>query len=176
MNTYSTPPLTTYAFVDAANMIYRNTDPIPWKIDLKKLISYLQKRFDVQQTYYFGGVDDRNAAQLKLYSKLEEWGYILKLNPVKKFVNDRGEWYIKADVDSRMTFEMMRLLPEYDRCIVITGDGDYYWVLQYILEQKQAGRLLASPSKTAKELKQLFSNHFINLDDARTFLEYMPQY
>ena len=32
----------------------------------------------------------------------------------------------KADVDSVMTFEMMRRVNEYESAIVMTGDGDYY--------------------------------------------------
>lgn len=162
----------TYAFVDAANIIYRQKDKGYWKIDLKKLISYLKSRFHAKHVLYFGGVDSSNAVQNRLYTKMESWGYEMRLNPVKKFTNDRGERYNKADVDSRMTFEMMRLEKEYDQAVVLTGDGDYYWVLQYLIEKKDRIWLIASPDKTAKELKQLFGPHFTSFDDTRKWLEY----
>jgi uncharacterized LabA/DUF88 family protein len=163
---------TTYAFVDASNIIYRDTDENPWKIDLQKLIKYLRERFEVGRVFYYGGIDNRNETQVKLYKKLEDWGYELRLNPVKKFVNIRGEFYTKADVDSRMTFEMMKYLSEYDRAVVLTGDGDFEWVLEYLLGNKEKIWLLASPGKTAKELKKLVGRDFANLDNLRGQLEF----
>lgn len=162
----------TYAFVDAANIIYRDSEPDPWKIDLKKLIKYLKERFGVSKVLYFGGIDNENEKQIGLYRKMETWGYDLHLNTVKRFVNERGEWYLKADVDSRMTFEMMRLLSEYDRAVLLTGDGDFYWVFEHLLEHKERIWLLASPRKTAKELKQLFGHRFSSLDDTKKWLEW----
>lgn len=167
--------LSTYAFIDAANVIYHNSDFNPWKIDLRKLIKYLNERFGVSKTFYYGGIDDRNKVQVRICQKMKSWGFILRLNPVKHFVNDRGEWYTKADVDSRMTFEMMHLLPEYDRAVVLTGDGDFFWVLDYLLQQKERVWLLASPKKTAKELKTLFGHRFTSLDDTRRWIEYIKR-
>lgn len=167
----STP--VTYVFIDAANVIYRHGNERLWKIDLKKLIKYLQERFGASKIFYFGGIDYQNAAQMSIYRRMLEWGYELRFNPVKHFVNDRGERYLKADVDSRMTFEIMRLFPEYDRAVILTGDGDFYWVLEYICKQKTDVRLLASPAKTAKELKQLFGHKFTNFDDLKKWLEYL---
>ena len=163
----------TYAFVDAANIIYRDVELHPWKIDLKKLIKYLRERFGVSKVLYFGGIDDRNATQIRLHEKMKTWGYELHLNPIKRFMNEQGKWYIKADVDSHMTFEMMRLFRQYDRAIILTGDGDFYWVLKYLLENKGFVWLLASHRKTAKELKRLFGHRFINFDDSRQSLEYI---
>lgn len=96
----------------------------------------------------------------------------MKLNPVKHFVNERGERYTKADVDSRMTFDMMRYFSDYDRAVVLTGDGDFYWVLEHLLKHKERVWLLASPRKTAKELRTLLAHRFTSLDDTRRFLEF----
>ena len=162
----------TYAFVDAANIIYRNSEPNPWKIDLKKLIKYLKERFGTSKILYFGGLDDRNKTQIRIYKKLESWGYELRLNPVKRFVNERGEWYLKADVDARMAFEAMHLQNDYDRAVFLTGDGDFFWLLEYLVQRKEKIWLLASPKKTAKELKKIFGPDFANLDNLRSLLEY----
>ncbi len=170
MNSDALKPVT-YAFVDAANIIYRDNEANPWKIDLKKLIKYLRERFGVSKVLYFGGVDVQNGTQMRLYRKLESWGYELYLNPVKRFRNAQGQLYIKADVDSRMTFEMMRTMPEYQRAVVLTGDGDFFWVLQYVCNCKDSF-LLASHRKTASELKRLFRHKCISLDDVRQHLEY----
>jgi len=162
----------TYAFVDAANMIYRNQYVHSWTIDLKKLLTYLQHRYGVSRTLYYGGIDNRNRTQVQLYGKLAMWGYELRLNPVKRFVNDKGEWYLKADVDARMAFEAMKLQSEYDRAVLLTGDGDFFWLLEYLLQKKERVWLLADPRKTAKELKKLIGSNFANLNNLRSQLEY----
>ncbi len=64
------PKTVTYAFVDAANVLYRHSLPDPWKIDLKKLIKYLRERFGVSKVLYFGGVDPQNTTQLHLHQKM----------------------------------------------------------------------------------------------------------
>lgn len=166
----------TYAFVDASNIIYRPTDKDFWKIDVKKLLLYLKHRFGVSRVFYYGGVDENDTVQTRLYRNFEKWGYELRLNPIKRFTNERGERYTKADVDSRMTFEMMRYKDEYDRVLVLTGDGDFLWVLEYLMkEKKKAMWLLSSPTKTAKELRKLFGYRFINFDDTRRWIEYQPK-
>lgn len=169
------PKPVTYAFVDAANILFRNTESTSWRIDLKKLIKYLQERFGATKIFYFGGQDDRNKIQANLHRKLAMWGYELRLNPVKHFMNDRGEWFIKADVDSRMSFEMMRLFSQYDRAVVLTGDGDFYWVLEYLLQKKERVWLISSPRSTARELKKLFGSDFANLDSLRIPLQYQKR-
>src|SRR3989338_1558994 len=169
---YDPPKQVIYAFVDAANIMYRPNDLHSWKIDVLKLLMYLRERFGVSRVFYYGGVDYLNAVQVRMYEKMRNWGYELCINPVKRFVNEAGERYLKADVDSRMTFDMMHLLSEYDRAIVITGDGDFYWVLQYLLHQKEKVWLLSRNKKTAKELKKLFGGNFANFDNLRSVLEF----
>lgn len=162
----------TFAFIDASNIIYRGTDKNPWKIDLKKLIKYLKERFNTKRVLYYAGVENTNQAQLGLYKKMKVWGYEMKLNKVKYFVNEKGEWYSKADVDARMVFEMMKYFNHYDQAVVLTGDGDFYWALEYLIQKRKRIWLIASPSKTAKELKQLFGHRFNSLDDTRKWLEF----
>lgn len=162
----------TYAFVDAANVIYRPSDVNGWKIDLRKLLQYLQERFGASKVFYFGGLDERNPKQVRISRKLQAWGYDLRLNPVKRFRDEQGKWYLKADVDARLVFEAMQCQEEYDRAVFLTGDGDFFWMLEYLAKWKEKIWLLASPRKTAKELKKLFGPDFANLDNLRPRLEY----
>src|SRR3990167_5783568 len=141
----------TYVFIDATNIIYGATRS-GWRMDFEKLAKYLRERFYAKQILYYAGVDDENKKQLKFYEKLQEFGYTLRLIPVKRF----RDGHKKADVDSRMTFEMMLYLHEYDKAIIFTGDGDYYWALEYLLAMKKELKLLGAGRSIARELKQLF--------------------
>ncbi len=162
----------TYAFVDASNLTFQSFDQRGWKLDLKALLKYLKERFGASKLFYYAGSDPKNTVQLQLHEKMREWGYEMQLNTVKRFKNQQGELYLKADVDSRMTFEIMLHFPHYDRAVVLTGDGDFFWVLQYLLREKSHIWLVANSRKTAKELKMLFGYLFCNLDDYRHLLEF----
>lgn len=154
--------VTTYAFIDASNIIY-GAAKHGWRMDFAKLSKYLKNRFEVKRVLYYAGVDHTNIKQLKFYEKLQHFNIELRLVPVKTFSDGRK----KADVDARMTFEMMRYFSEFDRAVVLTGDGDYYWVLEYLIEQKKRLWLLSFPKITARELKKLIGSNFANLDNLK---------
>ena len=156
----------TAVFIDASNIIYGARD-YGWRMDFRKLIKYLKERFGARKVFYYAGLDAENKKQLGFYEKLQEFNYILRLVPVKTFKDGQR----KGDVDSRMTFEMMKYFKEYDRAIVMTGDGDYYWVLEYLLANKDKVSLLSFPERTARELKRLFKERFTDINKIRKVVE-----
>lgn len=158
--------LITFAFIDASNLMYGSTR-VGWKIDYEKLASYLRYRFNVGRLIYLGGVDQKNKKQMGFYKVLEKLGFELRLVSVKRFSDGRK----KADVDSRLTVEAMKNSVNYNTAIFITGDGDYYWLFEYLLEKKKQIHLLGFYHNTAKELKQLFKGNFSGIEDLKEALE-----
>lgn len=156
----------TYAFIDATNIIY-SASKSGWKMDFAKLSKYLKERFAVNRILYYAGVDTSNLKQLKFYEKLQQFNYELRLIPVKTFSDGRK----KADVDSRMTFEIMYYFSEYDKAVVMTGDGDYYWVLEHLIQSEKQVWLLSFPKTTARELKKLFAGGSTDLTTIKTLVE-----
>lgn len=47
----------TYVFIDASNLFYGGEKSLGWKIDYKKLLTYLQEKYDANRIFYFGGVE-----------------------------------------------------------------------------------------------------------------------
>ena len=47
----------TFAFIDASNLFYGGEKSLGWKIDYKKLLGYLQEKYDASNVFYFGGVE-----------------------------------------------------------------------------------------------------------------------
>ena len=70
-----------------------------------------------------------------------------------------------------MTFEIMLLLNKYNSAILMTGDGDFYWVFEHLLKIKKQVKLFAHRSSTAKELKQLFGVNFTDLKFIKNIIE-----
>lgn len=45
-----------YAFIDASNLFWGGKESIGFKIDYRRLLSYLEKQFGVTKTFYYGGL------------------------------------------------------------------------------------------------------------------------
>ena len=158
----------TYVFIDASNIIY-GCGEAGWKMDYAKLSSYLRERFGASKLFFFGGLDNDNKKQLKFYELLQDFGYKLRLVPVKKFRDGNK----KADADSRMTFELMKHFQDYDKVVVLTGDGDYFWVLEYLIKHGKELQLMSFGRRTASELKELAGGSFNELTRIKNLLEFV---
>lgn len=156
-----------FAFIDATNIIYGASNS-GWRMDFQKLIAYLKNRFNCTKIFYYAGVDNENKKQLRFYKKLQEFGYLLRLVPVKKFKDGKK----KADVDSRMTFEIMKYFSLYRNAVILTGDGDYFWVIEYLKAKKQQIWLMGFRKSTAHELKQLVKERFDDLSRLKSLLSF----
>jgi len=47
----------TYAYIDASNLFYGGKKSLGWSIDYKKLLIYLEDKYQTSQIYFFGGVE-----------------------------------------------------------------------------------------------------------------------
>ena len=160
----------TYVFIDASNIIY-GASHNGWRMDFEKLIKYLKTRYDANKVFYYAGLDPENKKQLGFYEKLQEFGYILRLVPLKVFSDGTR----KGDVDSRMTFEIMKYFGTYNRAVILTGDGDYYWVLEYLIQNKKQVFIISFAKRTAPELKKLAKEDFAHLGNLRHQLQFRDQ-
>ncbi len=93
--------------------------------------------------------------QLKFYRLLEKIGYSLVLKPVKIFSLDNGGKIRKANCDVDLTFYAMKEKELFDRGIFLTGDGDFYILLKYLIKIKRTVIVIANAKRTAKEIKTL---------------------
>ncbi len=73
---------TTYAFIDASNLFYGGEKSLGWKIDYKKLMGYLEKKYTISNVYYFGGIEIHGYH----YDYLKE--ETVPLKPVEKWLLD----------------------------------------------------------------------------------------
>src|SRR3989338_4063166 len=136
----------TFAFIDASNLFYGGEKSLGWKIDYRKLFAYLKEKYKIGKALYFGGVeihdfvynyqseDSVPVKNLKNYladliknkgQKLDEFGYNLFLKPVKMYDQEDGMTRRKANCDADMTFHLMKEKDNFDRVVILSGDGDF---------------------------------------------------
>ncbi|HJY98112.1 MAG TPA: NYN domain-containing protein [Patescibacteria group bacterium] len=141
-------------------------------IDLNLLISFSKKvlrtkKLNKERLMCIMNSIDR----AKFYRKLDEFGYILKLKPLKIF-RENGRVIRKANCDVDMTFDLMRLYKEYKGVLILSGDGDFAVVLNYLRETGKNVRILARGERTAKEIKQLAGGDFRDFTRLKMKLEF----
>jgi len=100
----SMPKEIVYAFIDANNLHLGTTKGLGWEVDYKKFMIWLEDKANVSDAYMFIGKIEEHE---KLYSHLQECGFILQFKPVSK--SQDGQ--IKGNVDTDLVFQAMLDFP-----------------------------------------------------------------
>lgn len=162
-----------YGGVELDGFTYSVLDKKP--LDLDKLLAYLRQKLKLKhlseaQIIVIG----KHIQRVKFYRKLAQFGYILKLKPVKIYRNQEGETTKKANCDVDMTFGLMRYSDNYSGVLILSGDGDFAVVLKYLKEIGKGVTILARGERTAREIRQLAGKDFRDFRYLREILKFKP--
>jgi uncharacterized LabA/DUF88 family protein len=152
------------AFIDGQNLYMGTTKSTDkWKVDLSRFYIYLQKKYNVSKAYYFlGYTQDEHQG---LYEEIQEAGFIL----VFKQHNPAMIGKKKGNVDTDIVFHIMKKLYRkdgFDKIILVSGDGDYKILVDFLLEESKFEKILFPNKKYASSLyKQLGRKYFAHLED-----------
>lgn len=102
----------------------------------------------------------RHLQRVKFYLKLQDFGYSLFLKPVKLYDQEDGGTKRKANCDVDMAFHLMKEKDNFDRAIILSGDGDFLPALKYLKNQKKEIIILARGPRTAREIRQFAGADF----------------
>jgi uncharacterized LabA/DUF88 family protein len=168
----SLQPKTNYAFIDAQNL-NRGTQYVGWKMNWKKFREYLQEEYNVSTAYMFIGYVPDNE---DLYNQMKEAGYTVVLKPTVDMLMSEEELadekhVTKGNVDAELVMYIMKELKNYRQAILVSGDGDFCSVVEYLKQQDKLGAVLVPNKKYSSLLKQ-FDGHIVRLDQHKKKLEY----
>src|SRR3990167_7404430 len=118
--------MNTYAFIDSQNL---NLGVLSsgWKLDWRKFRQYLRNKYNVSKAYLFIG---QVAGNESLYTFLQESGYILIFKPTLEHY-EKGKLKIKGNVDAELVLHAMIQYKEYDKAIIVSGDGDFRCLVEH---------------------------------------------
>ena len=108
---------------------------------------------------------------MRFYKKLESFDYKIILKPVKLYEQDDGSVKRKADCDVDMTIKIIKEINNFDRAIVLSGDGDFLPILKYLKELKKEIIILARGPRTAREIRQFAGGNFRDFEFLRELLK-----
>jgi len=96
-----------------------------WKLDYRRFRIYLSEHYGVGRAYYFIGYIEGNNY---LYSNLQSAGFILIFKPTFRSVDGK----IKGNCDAELVLQAMIDLNKYEKAVIVTGDGDFYCLVNYL--------------------------------------------
>jgi uncharacterized LabA/DUF88 family protein len=149
-----------YAFIDSQN-VYLSVRRQGWKIDWKRFRIYLKDHYAVEKAYLFVGYMEGNN---HIYAKLQEAGFICVFKPVLTYKDGT----IKGNVDAELVLHTMIEFLHFDKAILVTGDGDFYCLIQYLLKKDKLRMVLIPDRRKYSVLLRRFANKNIAfLNDLR---------
>lgn len=151
------------AFIDGQNLYLGTTKcSSAWKIDLYKFRIFLKEKYHANEAYYFLGYI--NEKEEKLYTQIQKAGFILLFREHNSTMAGKK----KGNVDTDIVFSIMEKLykkEKFDKIILISGDGDYKKLINFLIEEKKLEKILFPNKKYASSLyKKIGSEYFDYLD------------
>ena len=108
----------------------------------------------------------------RLYEALKSYGYILIFKPTLKLPT--GEF--KGNVDSELVLNAISEIPNYDKAIIIAGDGDYACLVEYLLKQNKLEKLMIPDIKKYSFLLTKFSKNTVFMNNLKSKIEYKKRW
>lgn len=140
------------------------------KINLEDLVKFLEARLKEPEVTEDQTLQLQRYIQIaKFYQNLAEIGYTLRIKPVKVFENDEIT-VRKANCDVDLTFDLMRYMSQYSSLVVLSGDGDFAPILEYLKKKKKNVTIMARWNRTAKEIRKIADDKFIDFAQLKVSL------
>jgi uncharacterized LabA/DUF88 family protein len=187
-NQHSQQPLKkNYAFIDSQNLNL-GVQKMGWKMDWRKFRQYLKDVYNVEKAYMFIGYMPDN---VKLYDQMHELGYLIVLKPTldmyaveeteeqkadkaekaSKDEKPEEKRATKGNVDAELVLYAVKEMPNYDKAVVVSGDGDFFCLVEYLDQQNKLLNLLA-PNWQYSSLLKPYDKYIVRIDQKRRELSY----
>jgi uncharacterized LabA/DUF88 family protein len=120
----------------------------------------LTDKYKVTKSFLFIG---QVAGNEPLYASLKSAGFELIFKPTLEMINPDGTTTIKGNVDAELVLHTMIEFQNFDTAIIVSGDGDYRCLIQYLYDNGKLEKVLI-PNRYR------FSQQ---LNSFRTYFEYV---
>jgi len=152
-----------FAFIDSQNLNL-GVKSQGWKLDWRKFRQYLRNKYSVEKAFLFIGYKPGNEA---LYTSMQQMGFLIILKPTLE-LPDRT---VKGNVDAELVLHTMIEYDNFSRAIIVSGDGDFFCLVEYLVNKNKLLHLLA-PNKHYSTLYKPFSTYVVRIDQLKASLEF----
>lgn len=148
-----------YAFIDSQNLNLGIREQ-GWELDFKRLRVYLKDKYSVNKAFLFIGYVAGNE---RLYKFLQEAGYIVIFKPTLEY-KKKGSIRTKGNVDTELVLHAMIEYANYDKALIISGDGDFHCLIEYLEQHGKLGHVVIPDRNNYSSLLRKFRKYFVYMD------------
>lgn len=158
-----------YAFIDSQN-VNLSIQSQGWKLDFARFRVYLKEKYNVEKAFLFIGLIEGNN---QLYKSLQEAGYLCIFKPTLIYKNGKT----KGNCDAELVLHTMIEYEHFGKAVIVTGDGDFYCLVQYLIEKNKLHALIIpNREKFSALLKfRLFRPYTRFMNDLKEKLSYKKE-
>ena len=153
-----------YAFIDSQNLNLGIKEQ-GWVLDFKRFRKYIYDRFRITKAFLFIGYVSTNQ---DLYTALQKYGYILIFKPTLFLPHGK----VKGNVDAELVLQAMIEYPNYDKAVIVSGDGDFYCLINYLRQNGKLLKIIIPDRKNYSSLLRKFSSDMVFMNGMRNKLGY----
>lgn len=169
---------TTFAFIDSQNLNL-GVQKVGWKMDWRKFRDYLQTEHNVSRAYLFIGYMQENE---DMYNKLHDLGYLIVLKPTIEMSvvpnsdpeKETKKPIIKGNIDAELVLYAMKEMPNYTDAIIVSGDGDFYCLAEYLASKKRLKHVM-TPNRQYSSLLKPYEDYIIRIDQLKQQLQHFDR-
>lgn len=153
-----------YAFIDSQNLNLAIREQ-GWVLDFKRFRKYLEDKYKVAKAFLFIGFIPQNQ---DLYTSLQKAGYILVFKPTLYLPDGK----VKGNVDAELVLHAMIEYPHYDKALIVTGDGDFYCLVDYLKKNDKLLKLMVPNRSRYSSLFRKLMPHIVFMNELKGKLEH----
>lgn len=154
-----------YAFIDSQNLNL-SIKSLGWNLDFQKFRTYLKEKYKVTKAFIFIGFIEGNN---DLYKSLQDAGFVCIFKPTLTYKTGKT----KGNCDAELVLQTMIELPHYNKAVIVSGDGDFHCLIQYLIQQKKFKKVLIPNQQKYSALLKRFPSEFLGfISDLKHKLSY----
>lgn len=153
-----------YAFIDSQNLNLSIRDQ-GWTLDYKRFRKYLVQKYNISQAFLFIGYVPSNQ---NLYTSLQKYGYLLIFKPTLTLPSGKT----KGNVDAELVLHSVIEMQNYNKAIIVSGDGDYHCLVDYLIKQDKLLHLMIPNRYKYSSLLKKFAEKIVFMNNLKEKLEH----
>lgn len=157
-------------FVDVQNLYYSAYNIYHSRVNFGAIIENIIKdRKLIRAIAYV--IKAEAPEEQAFFDALSKLGYEIRQKPLQTFIGGakKGDW------DVGMTLDIISMVDKLDVVVLVSGDGDFDDVIQYIKNNGARAEVVAFGKSTASRIKEM-ADDFVDLDtDYKKYTLPMPK-
>ncbi len=152
-------------FVDVSNMYFSGKNLFDKNVNFKNVLDQAVSKRQLVRAFAYV-IESESGKEADFFEALERYGYETRIKQLQVFKGGakKGDW------DVGLAIDVVRMLPILDVVVLVSGDGDYVDLLDYVRAHGRRTEVMAFEKTTSSRLLAEV-DEFIDLgENSRRFL------